>query len=99
MPSLAGVTSAPSRRRGGPRARLARPHPPPTSARIRSGFPQDFPIAALNQAFNASQDKLTALVPEARHVIAAKSGHYIQLDQPRVVIDAIRSVVKEARGD
>ena len=63
------------------------------------GFPPDWPIAALNQAFNASQDKLAALVPGARHVIAARSGHYIQLDQPRLVIDAIRSVVKEARSD
>jgi pimeloyl-ACP methyl ester carboxylesterase len=60
-------------------------------------FPPDFPIAALNRVFNASQDKLAALVPGARHVIAARSGHYIQLEQPRLVIDAIRSVVKRAR--
>jgi hypothetical protein len=32
-------------------------------------------------------------------VIAARSGHYIQLDQRKLVIDAIRSVVKEARRD
>jgi hypothetical protein len=32
-------------------------------------------------------------------VIAARSGHYIQLDRPKLVIDAIRSVVKEARRD
>ncbi len=62
------------------------------------GFPPDFPIAALNRAFNASQNELAALVPGARHVIAAKSGHYIQLEQPKLVIDAIRSVVKKARG-
>jgi hypothetical protein len=54
----------------------------------------DWPIAALNQAFDASQDKLAALVPEARHVIAARSGHYIQLNQPKLVIDAIRWAVK-----
>ena len=63
------------------------------------GFPPDFPVAALNRAFNTSQDKLAALVPGARHVIASRSGHYIQLDQPRLVIDVIRSVVKEARSD
>jgi pimeloyl-ACP methyl ester carboxylesterase len=61
------------------------------------GFPPEFPVKALNRAFNASQDKLAALVPGGRHVIAAKSGHYIQLDQPKLVIDAIRSVVKKAR--
>jgi pimeloyl-ACP methyl ester carboxylesterase len=63
------------------------------------GFPPDFPIDALNRAFNASQDKLAALVPGSRHVIAARSGHYIQLDQPKLVIDAIRSVVMRARAN
>jgi pimeloyl-ACP methyl ester carboxylesterase len=43
------------------------------------GFPSDFPITATDQAFNESQDKLAALVPGARHVIARRSGHYIQL--------------------
>jgi pimeloyl-ACP methyl ester carboxylesterase len=62
------------------------------------GFPPDFPVAALNRAFNASQRKIAALVPGSRHVIAAKSGHYIQLDQPKLVIDAIRSVVRQARS-
>ena len=61
------------------------------------GFPPDWPIAALNRAFDASQDKLAALVPGARHVIASRSGHYIQLDRPKLVIDAIRSVVEQAR--
>ena len=61
------------------------------------GFPTDWPIAALNQAFQASQDKLAELVPGARHVIASRSQHYIQLDQPGLVISAIRSVVKKAR--
>jgi hypothetical protein len=49
------------------------------------GFPPDWPIEALDRAFQHSQDKLAKLVPGARHVIAAKSGHYIQLDQPRLV--------------
>jgi pimeloyl-ACP methyl ester carboxylesterase len=62
------------------------------------GFPPEFPVKALNRAFNASQDKIAKLVRGARHVIAARSGHYIQLDQPRLVIDAIRSVVRQARG-
>jgi pimeloyl-ACP methyl ester carboxylesterase len=61
------------------------------------GFPPDWPTTSLNRAFNASQDKLAALVPGARHVIASRSGHYIQLDQPKLVIDAIRSVVEQAR--
>jgi hypothetical protein len=30
-------------------------------------------------------------------VVAAKSGHYIQLDQPRLVTREIRRVVRRAR--
>jgi pimeloyl-ACP methyl ester carboxylesterase len=62
------------------------------------GFPPDWPIEALEQAFQASQDELAKLVPGARHVIAARSGHYIQLDQPRLVTRAIRRVVRTTRG-
>jgi pimeloyl-ACP methyl ester carboxylesterase len=36
-------------------------------------------------------------VPDARHVIAAESGHYIQLEQPALVIEAIRQVVEGVR--
>jgi pimeloyl-ACP methyl ester carboxylesterase len=61
------------------------------------GFPPDWPVAALDRAFQRSQDRLAALVPGARHVIAARSGHYIQLDQPRLVTREIRRVVQEAR--
>jgi pimeloyl-ACP methyl ester carboxylesterase len=61
------------------------------------GFPPDWPIEALERAFQDSQDRLARLVPGAKHVIATRSGHYIQLDQPRLVTRAIRRVVKEAR--
>ncbi|MGH2973703.1 MAG: alpha/beta fold hydrolase [Solirubrobacterales bacterium] len=62
------------------------------------GFPPDWPIAALNRAFQASQDRLAGLVPGARHVIATRSGHYIQLDQPKLVTREIRWVVRKARA-
>jgi pimeloyl-ACP methyl ester carboxylesterase len=61
------------------------------------GLPPDYPIEALGRAFQHSQDKLAKLVPGARHVIAAKSGHYIQLDQPRLVTREIHRVVREVR--
>ena len=44
-----------------------------------------------------SQVVLAKLVPGARHVIATRSGHYIQLDQPRLVTREIRRVVRPAR--
>ena len=62
------------------------------------GFPPDWPIEALERAFQNSQKKLAGLVPGARHVIAAKSGHYIQLDQPRLVTREIHGVVREVRN-
>jgi pimeloyl-ACP methyl ester carboxylesterase len=61
------------------------------------GFPPDWPINALDHAFQDSQDALAKLRPRARHVIATRSGHYIQLDQPRLVTREIRSVVRKAR--
>jgi pimeloyl-ACP methyl ester carboxylesterase len=61
------------------------------------GFPPDWPIDALEHAFQKSQDMLAKLRPNARHVVAAKSGHYIQLDQPRLVTREIRWVVRRAR--
>lgn len=62
------------------------------------GFPADFPIASLERVFQGSQSRLAELVPGARHVIAAESGHYIQLDQPTLVSDEIRRVVDEVRS-
>jgi pimeloyl-ACP methyl ester carboxylesterase len=62
------------------------------------GFPPDWPSEALERAFQDSQDGLARLVPGARHVIAARSGHYIQLDQPGLVTREIRRVVRTARG-
>ena len=48
-------------------------------------------------AGRAGQEQLAALVPDSRHVIAADSGHYIQLEQPALVIEAIRQVVEGVR--
>jgi len=43
------------------------------------------------------QDKLVALVPGAQHVVATKSGHYIQATEPDLVIAAVRQVVEADR--
>jgi pimeloyl-ACP methyl ester carboxylesterase len=61
------------------------------------GIPPEYPIAALERAFQASQDDLATLVPGAEHVIAKRSGHYIQLSQPDLVIRATRAVVDAVR--
>jgi pimeloyl-ACP methyl ester carboxylesterase len=51
----------------------------------------------LERAWTVEQDRLAALVPGARHVIARESQHYIQLQQPELVIDAVRQVVEAVR--
>ncbi len=44
------------------------------------------------------QDQLAALSTNSVHVIAPHSGHHVQLDEPDVVIDAIRRVVDTVRN-
>jgi pimeloyl-ACP methyl ester carboxylesterase len=43
------------------------------------------------------QDALVSLSSRSKHIIAEKSGHYIQRDQPKLVIDSIRQVVEATR--
>ncbi len=43
------------------------------------------------------QDAVARLSTRGRHVIASNSGHWIPLDEPQVVIDAILAVVRESR--
>ena len=43
------------------------------------------------------QEALASLSSRSKHVIAEKSGHYIQRDQPQLVIESIRQVVEATR--
>ena len=51
----------------------------------------------LELAWSVEQDRLAALLPDARHVIAHESEHYIQLQQPELVIAAVQEVVEAVR--
>jgi pimeloyl-ACP methyl ester carboxylesterase len=64
---------------------------------MRATLPPDFPWDALEAVWQALQDELAALAPGARHVIATTSGHFIQVEQPELVIEAIRQVVEGVR--
>ena len=48
-------------------------------------------------AWRAAQDRLTKLL-RAKHVSETNSGHAIQMEQPQLVIDAIRQVVEAVRS-
>ncbi len=44
-----------------------------------------------------AQEQLATLVPGTRLIVATQSGYYIQIDQPDLAIDAIRTVVEAVR--
>lgn len=51
----------------------------------------------LDRLHSESQAALTRRSENARQVITEDSGHYIQVEQPAVVVDAVRHVVDAAR--
>lgn len=57
-----------------------------------------FEPAALETAWDAAQDGLAGLLPNAQHITATDSSHYIQLEQPDLVIAAIMQVVDAVRN-
>jgi hypothetical protein len=60
------------------------------------GFPDSFPIDAFERVMQAAQDDLATLLPHTLHWFATRSGHYIHVIQPDLVV-AIRRVVDELR--
>jgi pimeloyl-ACP methyl ester carboxylesterase len=55
--------------------------------------PADFSPAAFEAAWRKGQAELAALLPDAKHVVATESNHYIQIEQPDLVVEAVRTVV------
>jgi pimeloyl-ACP methyl ester carboxylesterase len=59
-------------------------------------FPADL-ASRINDDWEKMQEEMAHLSSRGTQSIAKGSGHYIQTDRPDVVIDAIRTVVDEAR--
>ncbi len=59
--------------------------------------PADFSPSAFEAAWRKGQDALAALEPDAKHVVATESDHYVQIEQPDLVVDAVRQVVEAVR--
>ncbi len=72
---------------------LSRGKPVALPPNVPANFSQD----AFETAWRKGQDQLAALLTDAKHVIATDSDHYIQLEQPDLVIDAVRQVVDAVR--
>jgi pimeloyl-ACP methyl ester carboxylesterase len=55
-------------------------------------------VEGFKEADDEMQAELAALSTRGKHVIAEDCGHHIQVQQPQLVIDAIREVVEAVRG-
>ncbi len=60
------------------------------------GFPAD-QIPAMTALWKSGHDELAARSTRGRNIVVPGSNHYIQLDHPAVVIDAIRKVLALAK--
>ena len=65
--------------------------------RGRRVWPRTAKGDAMEKLWMELQDDLAARSPHAIHMIAERSGHYVQLDQPEVVLNAIRVTVEAVR--
>jgi pimeloyl-ACP methyl ester carboxylesterase len=54
-------------------------------------------VKPTNDAWQQMQEELSHLSARGTRVVAKNSGHYIQLDRPELVIEAVRAVVGQAR--
>ncbi len=59
-------------------------------------WPQDQDGERKEQAWRELQSQLATLTPQSQQLVAAYSGHYVHLDQPHMIEDAIRSVASLA---
>jgi pimeloyl-ACP methyl ester carboxylesterase len=63
--------------------------------------PADFPAELaqeIDQVWLELQRELAQLSSNSKHLIAQNSGHYIQQDQPDLVIQAILQILEESQG-
>lgn len=67
------------------------------SGQLPGGVDQEF-ADALWAAQMAAQDRLAALFPGGQHITQTNSTHYIQNDNPQLVVDSIREVVDSVRS-
>jgi len=60
-------------------------------------FPPGIDAKQANQKWMERQAQLTKISLSGKHIVAEKSDHYVQLDEPEIVIDTVRGLVENAR--
>jgi pimeloyl-ACP methyl ester carboxylesterase len=56
-------------------------------------------VAAVEREGQRMDQELVSLTPDARHVVAHNSGHFIQVDEPELVIEAVLAMVEAVRDE
>ena len=92
---LASVEHAPASMRNSPKAGSLGSLP---VAVLTHGVPFPPPFAVLETNWSQGQDRLAASSTNSLLVVAAKSTHMIQHDEPGLVIDTIRRIHASVRG-
>ena len=64
--------------------------------KLSDDLPPDL-AKSVNTLWESMQEDLAHLSTRGTRTVAKNSGHYIQIDRPDVVIDAVRNVVNQAR--
>jgi pimeloyl-ACP methyl ester carboxylesterase len=77
--------------------REAGPFPNVPVVVITAGKRWIFDTDAWREQWIRFQEDLSKLSPQGRQVIATESGHFIQGEQPAIVIDAIKEIVNQER--
>ena len=75
------------------------------AAKVPAGVPvilltamkDDTMPAGVRKVWAEKHEEWIAKVPGGKHIVVENSGHFIQAEQPRVVIDPIKQVVDQAR--
>ena len=65
---------------------------------ITHGQPFQGPAAVLEQGWAAAQERQSKLSTDSQFVLAEKSNHMINLDEPDLVIQSIRQVYDAAKN-
>jgi pimeloyl-ACP methyl ester carboxylesterase len=60
-------------------------------------LPEDL-VRPTNDAWEQMQEELAHMSTRGKQTVAKNSGHYIQIDRPDMVVDAIREIVEQARA-
>ena len=101
LKSFAQTTSV-AHVRSTPMVILSADVPPISQQDVASGaLPASVTVEFVNSLWSAqilAQDQLAKLFPSAKHIKNTNSRHYIHMEQPQIVVDAIREVVSTVRG-